>query len=85
MHATYERKTGGPRAGTKGRTPIQINVNVEPIAKCVTSTLERTPPFRQPNFSGRKIAGNTYKQGEATGGVSSGSSSQIYTPCGGSS
>jgi hypothetical protein len=30
------------------------------------STPERTPQFRKPKFSGRKIAGNTYKQGETT-------------------
>jgi hypothetical protein len=52
---------------------------VEPITPCVTNTPERTPPFRQPNFSGRKTTGSTSKQGETTGGASSGSSSQVST------
>jgi hypothetical protein len=77
---TYERKIGGPRAGTEGKTPIHVSVSVEPITPCATSTPERTPPFRQPNFSGRKTTGNTSKQGATTGGASSGSSSQISTP-----
>jgi hypothetical protein len=56
---TYERKTGGLRVGKKGRTPIQINVSVETITPCATSTLEIKPPLRQLNVSGRKTAGNT--------------------------
>jgi hypothetical protein len=83
--ATYIRKTGGPRVGKKGSTPIQVSVSVEPITPCATSTPERTPPFRQSNFNGRKIAGHTSKQGETTGGASSGSNKKISTPCGGSS
>jgi hypothetical protein len=85
MRATYERKIGGPRVGTKGITPIHVSVSVEPITPCATSTPERTPPFRQPNFSGRKTTGSTSKQRATTGGASSGSSSQISTPRGGSS
>jgi hypothetical protein len=54
LHTTYERKKGGLRAGAEGRNPIQVSVTVEPITPCATSTLERTPPFRQPIFSGRK-------------------------------
>jgi hypothetical protein len=54
MCATYERKIGGPRERTKGRTPIQINVSVEPTTLCATNTLERTPVFKKPDFSGRK-------------------------------
>jgi hypothetical protein len=60
MHATYERKTRCPREGTEGNTPIHISVSVEPINPCVTNTPIRTPPFRQPNFSGRKTTGSTY-------------------------
>jgi hypothetical protein len=52
---------------------------------CATNTPERTPTFRQPNFSGRKTTGNTSKQGATTGGASSGSNSQISTLRGGSS
>jgi hypothetical protein len=77
---TYETKTSGPRAGIEGRTPIHASVSVEPINPCATNTPIRTPPFRQPNFSGRKTAGITSSQGAATGGVSSGSSSQVSTP-----
>jgi hypothetical protein len=51
---TYERKTRGPGSGTEGRTPIQITVSVEPTTPCATNTPERTPTFRQPNFSGRR-------------------------------
>jgi hypothetical protein len=54
LHTTYERITGGPRAGTKCITPIHISVSVEPINPCATNTPIRTPPFRQPNFRGRK-------------------------------
>jgi hypothetical protein len=50
LHATYERKMRGPRAGREGNNPIHINVSVEPINPCVTNTPKRTPPFRQPNF-----------------------------------
>jgi hypothetical protein len=85
LRTTYERKTSGPRAGTEGITPIHVSVSVEPITPCATNTPERTPPFRQPNFSGRKTTRSTSKQGETTGGASSGSSSQISTPRGGSS
>jgi hypothetical protein len=53
---------------------------VEPTTPCVTNTLERTPAFRKLNFSGRKIAGSTSKQGETTGGAILGSNSQISTP-----
>jgi hypothetical protein len=50
---TYGRKTRGTREETEGRTPINISVCVEPINPCATNTPERTPPFGQPNFSGR--------------------------------
>jgi hypothetical protein len=82
---TYERKTGGPRARNIRQNSIHVSVSVEPITPCATNTPERTPPFRKPNFSGRKTTGNTSKQGETTGGASSGSSSQISTPHRGSS
>jgi hypothetical protein len=54
LRETYERNTCGPRAGTKGRTPIHVSVSVEPINSCETNTPIRTPPFRELNFSGRK-------------------------------
>jgi hypothetical protein len=38
MHPTYERKTRGPRAETRGITPIHINVSVEPV---ITITIFR--------------------------------------------
>jgi hypothetical protein len=68
---TYERKIGGPRVGTKGRNIIHVIVSVEPITPCATNTPIRTPPFRQLNFSGRKIEGKNPKQGEKTGGANS--------------
>jgi hypothetical protein len=34
LHATYERKTGSPRAGTEGRNPTHVSFNVEPINPC---------------------------------------------------
>jgi hypothetical protein len=83
--ATYERKTGGPKAGTKGITPIHVSVIVEPINPCATNTPIRTPPFRQSNFSGRKIERSTSSHSAATGGASLGSSIQGSTPHGGSS
>jgi hypothetical protein len=52
---------------------------VEPINQCATNTPEITPPFRQPNFSGRKIVGSTSNKGVETGGASSISSSQVST------
>jgi hypothetical protein len=45
----------------------------------VTNTPRRTPSFRQVNFRRRKIVGSTSTQGKKTGGVSSRSSSQVYT------
>ena len=50
LHATYERKTSGPRVGIKGITPIHVSVSVEPINPCLTNTPEITPPFRKPKF-----------------------------------
>jgi hypothetical protein len=53
LHTTYERKKRGSRVGIKGKNPIHVSVSVEPIILCATNTPQRTPPFRQPNFSGR--------------------------------
>jgi hypothetical protein len=47
MHTTYERKIEGPNAGTKGRTPTQITVNVEPTTPCANNTPKRTLVFRK--------------------------------------
>jgi hypothetical protein len=85
LHATYERKTRGPRMGREGNNPIHINVSVEPINPCATNTPKRTPPFRQPKFGRSQTVGSTSTQGETTGGASSGSTSQVSTPRGGSS
>jgi hypothetical protein len=52
---------------------------VEPTTPCVTNTPERTPTFRQPNFSGRKTTGHASNQGASTGGASSGSNNQLST------
>jgi hypothetical protein len=54
LHATYERKMRGPRAGIEGNNPIHINVSVEPINPCETITPRRKPPFRKLNFGRRK-------------------------------
>jgi hypothetical protein len=85
IRTTYERKTRGPRVGREGNNPIHTNVSVEPINPCVTNTPKRTPPFRQPKFRRRKTAKSKFTQGTTTGGASLGSTSQLYTPCGGSS
>jgi hypothetical protein len=85
LRVTYERKIRGPRAETIGITPIHISVSVEPINPCATNTPERTPPFRQLDFSGRNTTRSTSTQGETTGGASLGSISQGSTPRGGSS
>jgi hypothetical protein len=85
LHTMYERKMRGLRMGREGNNPIHINVSVEPINPCATKTPKRTPSFRQPDFGKRKIAGSTSTQGTTTGGVSSKSTSQVYTPHGGSS
>jgi hypothetical protein len=58
---------------------------VEPTTPCATNTPERTPVFRKLNFSKIKTTRNKSKQGEATGGASSGSNIQISTPHRGSS
>jgi hypothetical protein len=63
LHATYERNTRGPRVETGGRNLIHISDNVEPINPCTTNTLERTPLFRQLNFSGRNATRSTSTQG----------------------
>jgi hypothetical protein len=85
MHATYERKTRGPRTGGEDSHPFHINVNVEPINPCATNTPKRTPPFRKPKFGGIPIARSTSTAGATTGGASSGSTSQLSTPCDGGS
>jgi hypothetical protein len=81
----YERKKRGSMKGTKDITPIHVNVSVEHINPCVTNTPERAPSFRQPNFSEINTAGSAPNQGKETRGASSGSSSEVSTPCGGSS
>jgi hypothetical protein len=58
---------------------------VEPTTPCETNTPERTPTFRQPNFSGIKATGQGSNQGKSTGEASSGSNSQFSTPHIGSS
>jgi hypothetical protein len=83
-HATYERKIGGPRARTKGRTPIQITVIMELTTPCATNTPEITLMFRQLNFSGRKTTGHTCNRGESTGRAISRINNQLSTPRGGS-
>jgi hypothetical protein len=45
-------KNGGPRSWIEGITPIHITISMEPTNPCETSTPERTPTFRQLNFSG---------------------------------
>jgi hypothetical protein len=62
MCTTYERKTRGPREGTEGKTPIQINVIVDPITPCDISTPKRAPSSRQMNFSGRRTSGQGSSQ-----------------------
>jgi hypothetical protein len=52
LHATYERKTRGPRMGGEDNHLFNINVSVEPINPCATNTPKRTPPFRKPKFEG---------------------------------
>jgi hypothetical protein len=85
IRATYERNTRVPRARREGNNPIHINVNVEPIKPCATNTPKRTPPFRQQKFGGCSTARSTSTHGATTVGASSGSTSQVYTPRGGSS
>jgi hypothetical protein len=85
MCKTYERKTRGPIMGREGKNPIHINVSVEPINPCVTNTPKRTLAFRQPKFRSTQKERSTSTQGTKNGGASSGSISQVSTPCGGSS
>jgi hypothetical protein len=80
LHATYEHKTRGPRMGGEESHLFHINVSVEPINPCVTNTLKRTPPFRQPYFGGSPTARSTSTVGAITKGASPGSTSQVYTP-----
>ena len=85
MCATYERKTRGPRTGREGNNTININVSVEPINPCATNRPKRTPPFRQSKFGRSPTIGRIYTQGATTRGASLGSTSQVSTPCRGSS
>ena len=85
LRATYERKTRGPRTGEEGIHPIHINVSVEPINPCATNTPKITPSLRKPKSRGSPTARSTSTQGETTRGASSGSTSQVSTPRGGSS
>jgi len=77
LYTKYERKKGGPRLETDGRTLIQITISVEPKTPCTTNISERTPTFRQLHFNGRKTIGQGSNQGESTRGASSRSNSQI--------
>jgi hypothetical protein len=83
-YETYENKTRVPGLGIGG-TPIHITISVEPTTPCVTNTPERTPTFRQPNFSGRRTIGHGPNQVKSNGGEISGSNSQLSTPRRGSS
>jgi hypothetical protein len=85
LHTTYERKMRGSRVGGESSHPIHINFSVEPINPCATNTPKRKPPFRQPKFGGSSTKGSTYTQEETIGRASSGSTSQVSTPQGGSS
>jgi hypothetical protein len=80
LHATYERKTRGPRTGEEDNHPFQVNVSVEPINPCMTNRPHRTPPFRKPNFKGSSTTRITSTQGMPTRGASSGNISQVSTP-----
>ena len=79
MHATYERKTRGPRMGGEGNHPIHINVSVEPINPCVTNTPKRTPSFIEPKLGGSPTVRSTSTLEETTRGASSSSTSQVST------
>jgi hypothetical protein len=81
LHTTYERKMRGPRVGREGINPIHINVSVEHINPCTTNTPERKPPFIKLNFRRRKTKVSTSTQGTTIRGASSGSTSQVSTPC----
>jgi hypothetical protein len=85
LHATYERKTRGPREGIEGSTPIHISVSVEPINPSMTNRSGRKTPFRQLSFRRRKIAVSKSTQGTKNRGASLGSIIQASTLCGGSS
>jgi hypothetical protein len=85
MHATYERKTRGPREGIEGNTPIHISVSVEPINPCANNTPGRNPLFRQLNFGRMNTIGSTSMQGTTTRGANLESISQVSTPRGGNS
>jgi hypothetical protein len=79
LHATYERKTRGPRIEGEGSHPFHINVSVQPINPCATNTPNQTPLFRQPKFRGSPIARSTYTTGATTRGANSCSTSQVST------
>jgi hypothetical protein len=83
LHETYERKMRGPRAGIGGNNPIHINVSVEPINPCATTTPKITPPFRQLNFWRRKTTRSTSTKGKIARGSNLESISQVSTPHGG--
>jgi hypothetical protein len=85
LHTTYERKTRGPRMAREGNNPIHINFSVDPINPCATNSPKITPSFRQLKFGRIQIVGSTSTQGEKIGGASSGSTSHVSTPHGGSS
>jgi hypothetical protein len=64
LRATYKRKIIGPVLGIEGRTPVQIIISVEPTNPCAINTPERTPKFRQPNFSRRGEIRQRSNQGQ---------------------
>jgi hypothetical protein len=60
-------------------------MSVEPTTPCVTNTSERTPTFRQPNFSGIRETGKGSNRGKSFGGEILGCNTQLFTSRGGSS
>jgi hypothetical protein len=68
--AKYERKIRGIVSGTKGKTPVEITISVEPTTPCVTNTPKGTQDFRQSIFSRIGAIGQGSNNGKSTGGTS---------------
>ena len=84
LRATYDRKTKGHGFDAEEGTPFQIRISVEPTTPCVTKTSERKEYFRQPTITGRRSKIGQGTNGNLSVSMSSCSSSQLYTPHGGS-
>jgi hypothetical protein len=85
LRDTYERKTRVQGSGEKEGSPFHILISVEPTTPCVTKTSKEEKLVNQQVIRGRRTFTGHGSSGKSSRRVSSKSSSQLSTPCGGGS